>query len=68
MDAPLRGKADPGTDLEFEGTATGFTKDPEFMVTFEVEKEKLVGWPVQAAAPPAKKAGGARKGAVGKKK
>ncbi|HUQ95511.1 MAG TPA: hypothetical protein VM120_27790 [Bryobacteraceae bacterium] len=66
FETPLRGKADPGTELEFEGIASGFTKDP-FMLTFDVDKEKLVGWPAQAAAPPAKKSGGARKGVTKKK-
>jgi hypothetical protein len=52
--ATMRGKAEPGTEIEFEGTATAFTKDP-FMLTFEVEKEKLLGWPAPAAAKPAAK-------------
>jgi hypothetical protein len=53
LDEPLRGAAEAGTEISFEGIATNFTKDP-FMLTFEVEKAKLVGWP--APAPPAKKA------------
>ncbi|MGH9630004.1 MAG: hypothetical protein ACRD7E_16925 [Bryobacteraceae bacterium] len=58
LDAPLAGKADPGTELEFEGAvAKTFTKDP-FMVTVELEKSKLVGWPEQAA--PAKRRRSAR--------
>jgi hypothetical protein len=54
FDTALKGKADPGTDIGFEGVASAFTKDP-FMVVFDVEsKDKIDGWPVQAA-PPAKK-------------
>jgi hypothetical protein len=53
----LAGKMEAGEELEFEGTAKGFTKEP-FVVTFEVEKEKLSGWTGKnAAAPAAKKAG-----------
>lgn len=63
LEVPMVGKADAGTELEFEGIAAEFTKDP-FMLTFEVEKKEMVsGWP--APAPPAKKA---VKKAVPKKK
>jgi hypothetical protein len=57
LDAPLAGKAPVGTEIEFEGVASGFTKDP-FMVTFDVEKAKVSGWPAPAPArrAPAKKA------------
>jgi hypothetical protein len=65
----LAGKADPGTEIEFqEAVAKGFTADP-FMLTAEVEKAKITGWPAQAApAKPAgpKKAGGAKKAATKK--
>jgi hypothetical protein len=55
----LVGKADPGTELEFEGVVAGFAKDP-FMLTMDVEKkEQIAGWPVQVPA--------AKKGAAGKK-
>lgn len=63
VEGGLRGKADPGTEIEFEGVVSAFVREP-FMVTFDVEKEKLKGWPAQAAAPPAKKAGGAVKKGV----
>jgi tetratricopeptide (TPR) repeat protein len=57
LDAPLRGKMEPGADISFEGTAKSFSKAP-FMVTFEVEKGKVTGWAGGggAVAPPAKKA------------
>ncbi len=59
--AAFRGKADPGTEIEFEGIGKEFSADP-FNLTVEVEKEKITGWPVQAAAPkPAAKKGGAKK-------
>ncbi len=59
----LAGKADPGTELEFEAVAKAFVADP-FMLTAEVEKANLTGWP--AAAAPAKPA--APKKAAPKKK
>jgi len=35
--------------------ASAFTKEP-FMLTFDVDgKDKIEGWPAQAAPPPAKK-------------
>ncbi len=43
LDGALPGKMEPGGELEFEGVARGFTKDP-FMVTFDTEKAKLSGW------------------------
>ncbi len=50
----LPGKADPGTEIEFEeSVAKAFTADP-FMLTAEVDKGKISGWPAQAA--PAKPA------------
>src|SRR5262249_38616555 len=54
FEAALRGKADPGTEISFEGVARAFTEQP-FMLTFDVEKEKVDGWPAQAAPPPVKK-------------
>jgi tetratricopeptide (TPR) repeat protein len=56
-------KADPGTELEFEGTPTAFTKEP-FNVTITVEKGKLTGWPVP---PPVKKATTTRRPVTKKK-
>jgi hypothetical protein len=54
LENPLPGKADKGTEIQFEGVPTAFTKDP-FMLTFSVEsKDKIEGWPAQSA-PPAKK-------------
>ncbi len=53
FETALPGKADPGTVIGFEGIPSAFAKDP-FMVTFDVDgKDKIDGWPVQAA--PAKK-------------
>ena len=73
LETPLRGKAEPGTELEFTGVAKEFTKDP-FTMKVEVDKDKLKGWPVtgpatkgapkKAAAPAA---GAAKKGAPKKK-
>ncbi len=60
LDTPLKGKAEPGTEIAFAGIATAFSKDP-FNLVFETEPSKIEGWPVQAppakkAVPPAKKA------------
>jgi len=52
FEAPLARPADPGTTIEFRGVASSFTKAP-FMVTFDVDKKDLTGWP---APPPPKKA------------
>jgi tetratricopeptide (TPR) repeat protein len=43
LDGALPGKMEPGGEIEFEGIAKSFTKDP-FMVTFDAEKAKLNGW------------------------
>ena len=43
FESALPGKMEPGEELEFEGTAKSFNKEP-FQITFDVEKEKLVGW------------------------
>jgi hypothetical protein len=43
LDGALPGKMDPGGEIEFEGIAKSFTKDP-FMVTFDAEKAKVIGW------------------------
>ena len=61
------GKADPGIEIEFTGVAKEFAKEP-FMVTFEVEKAKLTGWPVKDTAPKAAPKKAPAKGAVAKKK
>ena len=63
----LNGKADAGTEIEFEGCVPkSFTADP-FMLTCEIETDKITGWPV-ATPPPAKKAVAPVKKALPKKK
>jgi hypothetical protein len=60
LETPLPGKADKGTELQFEGVPSAFTKDP-FMLTFDVaSKDKIDGWPAQAP-PPVKKRAPVRK-------
>jgi len=39
----LPGKMDPGAELQFEGVAKAYTKQP-FMVVFETEPSKIEGW------------------------
>lgn len=57
VDPPMTGRAEPGTDLEFRGVPTAFTKEP-FLVTFEAEKKSISGWP--APPPPTRKTPGRR--------
>lgn len=53
IDAALPGPAEPGTAITFRGVATALIADP-YMVTFEVEREHITGWP--SARPATKKA------------
>jgi hypothetical protein len=62
LDAPLTGKPEIGSEVEFDGIASGFTPDP-FMVTFDVEKAKLKGLKMGSAPAPVQK-----KRPAGKKK
>ena len=66
LSAPLPGKADAGTAIEFEGVPTTFTQNP-FMVTMEVEKEKIQGWPAQATPAPVHRPAASKAGAKRKK-
>jgi tetratricopeptide (TPR) repeat protein len=60
LETPMTGSAPEGTELQFEGVPSAFTKEP-FMVTFDVDSSaKIHGWP-KAAASPAKKRTGVRK-------
>lgn len=48
VDAAFANKAEVGTEIEFDGAvAKAFTSDP-FLLTCEIEKAKITGWP----APP----------------
>jgi hypothetical protein len=46
----LPGKVEPSTELSFEGVPQSYTASP-FMVTFNVEPDKLHGWTGKNAAP-----------------
>jgi len=59
LDSPLAGKMEPGGDLQFDGVAESYTKDP-FMVTFTVEKSHVEGWTGKNV--PARKRTSAKKG------
>jgi len=63
LETPLKGKAEPGTEIAFSGIVTAFSKDP-FNLVFETEPSKIEGWPVQA--PPAKKAAPVKRAPVKK--
>lgn len=69
LDSPLRGKMEPGGEIEFEGVASSFTKEP-FMVVFDVEKANVNGWAGVGGAPvppaPKKAAPAAKKAAPAK--
>jgi hypothetical protein len=43
LDSPLAGKMDAGAEIEFDGVADSYTKEP-FMVVFSVEKSHIEGW------------------------
>ena len=51
FEAALPGKMDAGSELEFTGVAKSFKKDP-YMLTLEVDKDKLVGWTGKNAPAP----------------
>jgi hypothetical protein len=50
FEAALPGKMEAGETLSFEGIAKSFTKEP-YMLTMEVEKDKLEGWTGKNAPP-----------------
>jgi hypothetical protein len=56
LETPLRGKMDPGAELEFFGEAKAYVKSP-FMLTLEVPDPKtgIVGWKSLPIAPPTQK-------------
>jgi hypothetical protein len=61
LDAALTGKPEMGTEIQWEGVPSAFTKDP-FMLTMDTEKAKIENLKVSPCAPPAtKKAGPATK-------
>jgi len=49
LNTPLPNKAEIGIQLEFEGTAVSFTRNP-LVMTIQVEREKISGWPASKAA------------------
>jgi hypothetical protein len=57
LDAALTGKPETGTEVQFEGVPSAFSKEP-FMLTMDAEKAKVEGLKVTPCAPtaPAKKA------------
>lgn len=50
FEAALPGKMEPGETLTFEGVAKSFTASP-YMLTMEVDKDKLEGWTGKNAPP-----------------
>ncbi|HYV63964.1 MAG TPA: hypothetical protein VE958_14875 [Bryobacteraceae bacterium] len=60
----LPGKMEAGEELQFEGVAKSYTKQP-FMVVFETEPDKIVGW--TGKNPPKPSAGKAKAKAKAKR-
>jgi hypothetical protein len=59
LDAPMAGPAEPGTEIEFEnGVGKEFAADP-FLLTLEIDKANITGWP--APARPGPKGGSKKK-------
>ncbi len=52
LTTPLKGKAEPGIDLEFVGSVKEYTTDP-FSLTFDADPDQMKGWPTPPAAKPA---------------
>ncbi|MBS1876920.1 MAG: hypothetical protein JSU00_27145 [Acidobacteria bacterium] len=69
LEEALRGKMEPGADIGFKNaTATSYAASP-FMVTFDVEKDGVIGWkgaPAPAKPKPAKPAAAKAKAAAKK--
>jgi hypothetical protein len=55
FDAPIKGKVDPGTDIEFSGAPQSYNKDP-YNLKFTVDRKNVTGLPAATATPtPAKR-------------
>src|SRR5256885_1241474 len=61
LDAALNGKPETGTEIQWEGVPSAFSKEP-FMLTMDTEKAKIEGLKTTPCAPPV------RRGAAKKKK
>jgi hypothetical protein len=59
LSTALAGKMEPGEELQFEGIAKAYTKQP-FMVTFEVDPKQIDGWTGKNVAAPKTGAGKAK--------
>ncbi len=54
LDAALSGKPETGTEIQWEGVPSAFTKEP-FMLTMDTEKAKIEGLKASPCAPPVKR-------------
>jgi hypothetical protein len=61
-DKALPGKMEAGEELQFNGTAKSYTKDP-YMVTFDVETKDIDGWTGKDVAKKAAPKGATKKAA-----
>jgi len=66
LDAPLTGKPDAGTEIQWEGVPSAFTQSP-FLLTMDTEKAKIENLKVSPCAAAAPARGPARKAAPKKK-
>ena len=61
LEAPLTGKPETGTEVQFKGVPSAFVKDP-FLLTMDVENAKIDGLKTSpCAAAPGKKSTAGRK-------
>lgn len=51
LDSPLGGKPELGTEIQFSGVPTAFTKDPAFMLSMDAEKDKIDGIKTEPCRP-----------------
>jgi hypothetical protein len=61
----LPGKMEAGEELQFEGVAKSYTRQP-FMVVFEVEPKQIDGWTGKNTAPAKPSPGKSKAGAKAK--
>lgn len=64
LDMPLKGKPMPGTEFQWEGVPSAFSKDP-FELTMDTEQDKVEGLASEACGPA--RPTGAKKGVTKKK-
>jgi tetratricopeptide (TPR) repeat protein len=54
FEAAIKGKLEPGAEIEFAGAPQSYTKDP-YNMKFVVDRKNVTGLPAAAATPPARR-------------